>query len=71
MSAKFTAELDHFGSIKTVELIQGGIEKTVTLKDRDNYIEKMALFHLIGKKCKLFLKSNDWVLCSKAVSEIN
>ena len=48
LNANFIAELEHFGSVRTIELIQGGIEKSVTLKDKDKYVEKLALFHLIG-----------------------
>ena len=48
LTAQFTTELERFGSVVSVELIQGGSNKEVTLENREKYVESLAQYHMIG-----------------------
>ena len=43
-----TAQLAQFGAVKTVELEEGGTERSVTLENKRRYVHKVARFYLIG-----------------------
>lgn len=48
LTAHFTAELERFGSVVSVELIQGGSDKEVTLENKEKYVQSLVQYHMIG-----------------------
>ena len=41
LAMNFTTSYAHFGSLQTVELVKGGNRRNVTLKNRDQFVEKL------------------------------
>ena len=48
LTAHFTVDLASFGSVRTVELEEGGMWKKVTVDNRKGYVYKLAQFYLTG-----------------------
>ena len=55
----FTAELDNFGQMQTVELVEGGKDKLVTDQNKQEFVDLVCnrkLTHAISDQLKAFLK---------------
>ena len=50
LAINFTATINHFGSLQTVELETGGEQKRVTLKNKNLFVKKLCHWHLIGNR---------------------
>ena len=46
--SNFTTTLSHFGSMQTVELERGGLQRRVTLGNRHLFVQKFCHWHLVG-----------------------
>ena len=47
LAHNFTATVSHFGKVVTVELGQGGVERTVTLENREEFVHKLYNWMLV------------------------
>lgn len=54
LALSFTASRSHFGSVKTIELDQGGTNKRVTLANRHDFVQKLYSWHLTGKQLNIY-----------------
>lgn len=52
LALSFTASQSHFGSIKTVDLVQGGQNKAVTLANKHEFVRKLYSWYLTGEQLK-------------------
>ena len=52
LALSFTASQSHFGSVKTIELDQGGKNKSVTLANKHDFVQKLYSWHLTGEQLK-------------------
>lgn len=50
LALSFTASQSHFGSVKTVELDQGGKNKAVTLENKQKFVQKLYFWYLTGEQ---------------------
>jgi hypothetical protein len=50
MTENFTAQMEKFGSVLSVELIPGGNKKKVTLENKHEYVQNLVNFYLTGKE---------------------
>ena len=50
LALSFTASQSHFGSVKTVELDQGGKNKAVTLENKQEFVQKLYFWYLTGEQ---------------------
>ena len=55
LALSFTTSQSHFGSVKTVELDQGGKNKSVTLANKHEFVQKLSSWHLTGEQLKTWI----------------